>query len=850
MEQRKLGCEARHGDFAAPGAEPSYAPDLSLEPVHCEVRLELDVPRLTASGTATTTVRCNREGAQSLRLDAVSLQDLEVQGLDGEKLTWRYDGHGLDVTWETPFGAGDTRRIAVSYRVTNPISGMTFSSPDAHYTDRPLFVYTDHETERARYWLPCVDYPTVRTTFDFYLTAPADYTILANGTLEEETDNGDGTKSAHWKLDFPCPSYLCCFAAGRFVRYDDDDADGIPVSYFAAAPFTPDHLKLSFDRTPGMLRWIQKRLGVKFPFKKYYQIALPQLGGAMENISLVTWDERLLVDEVLGSEFAYFVDAVNIHEMAHSYFGDAIVCRHFEHSWLKEAWATYIETVWWDENHGRDERDYDLILNADRYCDEADNRYVRPIVTRKYDSSWNLFDAHLYPGGAWRLHMLRSRIGDEAFWAGVKDYVTTYGGKLVETDDFRQILEKHAGLNLTRFFDEWIYRPGYPKLKITFKHDAQKGVGTFVIEQTQADEKKGVGLFQLELDVDHEDGAGTFHRTRVTIEEARHVVVVPMPEAPKQIRVDPDLKALFALEFNPGDDFLKRTLESAKEIGGRVWAARELIKTGTRPNIRAVSKAMEAEPFWGGRVLVARALGDSLASGAIPALAEMLVSEKDPRAKNHIARACGKIRDSRLRHALLAFIDRGQPPMAHSVALESLGAQRNEKDFKRLSDAGKDPGIHGLVQSGALYGLSGLRSPATLDFLRGRTSYGAEPRNVRPAAVEAFGRCAARADSERKHDATEALVDLTRDTMPPVRFKAAAALAALGLSEAIPALETLKARHAAQDAPAIERMIARIRKGAAGEEVTSLTKQLEKLEEKYRKLDERLQDLESRDKED
>ena len=87
MEQRKLGCEARHGDFAAPGAEPSYAPDLSLEPVHCEIRLELDVPRLTASGTATTTVRCNREGAQSLRLDAVSLQDIEVQGLDPNGLS-------------------------------------------------------------------------------------------------------------------------------------------------------------------------------------------------------------------------------------------------------------------------------------------------------------------------------------------------------------------------------------------------------------------------------------------------------------------------------------------------------------------------------------------------------------------------------------------------------------------------------------------------------------------------------------------------------------------------------------------------------------------------------------------
>ena len=132
-------------------------------------------------------MRCNRPGARTLRLDAVDFDDVSVSGPD----EWRYDGKAIELTWTEPFGAGEERDVSVRYRVEKPISGLLFSAPDEAYPRRPLFVVTDHETERARYWLPCVDYPTVRTTFEFRLTAPAELTILASGTLEAETENGD-----------------------------------------------------------------------------------------------------------------------------------------------------------------------------------------------------------------------------------------------------------------------------------------------------------------------------------------------------------------------------------------------------------------------------------------------------------------------------------------------------------------------------------------------------------------------------------------------------------------------------------------------------------------------------------
>lgn len=131
----------------------------------------------------------------------------------------------------------------------------------------------------------------------------------------------------------------------------------------------------------------------------------------MENISLVSWDDMFVLDEALAQEWGRLVDQINAHEMAHSYFGDLVVIRDFADAWLKESWATYMEACWIEHAYGAEEYAYEIYECAQRYLHEADERYLRPIVTRRFDSSWQLFDAHLYPGGAVRLHMLRRLLG-------------------------------------------------------------------------------------------------------------------------------------------------------------------------------------------------------------------------------------------------------------------------------------------------------------------------------------------------------------------------------------------------------------------------------------------------------
>jgi aminopeptidase N len=829
--------------FAPPETEKQYPPDLDLEPVHIDIALDVDIAAETASGTVTTTVAARRTGVRVLKLDAVDFEDLAVRDPDGRELEWRYDGRLITVRWAEPCAAAERRRVAVSYRVTRPVSGLYFSKPTEGYPDQPWFAATDHETERARHWLPCVDQPTVRTTLEFHLTSEARFTILANGRLGE-TDYGEGSITVHWKLEQRCPSYLICFVIGDLVQVDDGDLAGIPVAYFGTRRFSAEDLKRTFGRTRQMLAWMTRKLDMSYPFPKYYQFALPDFGGAMENISLVSWDDRAVLDETLALEWTRRIDTVNVHEMAHSYFGDAVVCRDFAHAWLKESWATYMEQCWLEDARGRDEAMYELCDNAAAYFKEADDKYVRPIVTREFKSSWQMYDRHLYPGGACRLHMLRCELGDEVFWKGVQDYLMRYSGTVVETDDFRKVLEEHSGRSLGRFFDQWFHAPGYPSVKVSFTYDEEHKQGRFEIEQTQVDKDKGVGLFRLATEVGWTlDGA--HHSQPVTLEHAKHTVVVDMPAAPEQVRFDPGAKILHKLEFNPGDPMLRRQLREAPDVIGRILAARELVKTGKVGNLRAVAGTYEAEAFWGVRREIAAALGEAGTEPALGTLLELVELERDPMVTDAVLRALGKYRDPRIGPAVESRVAAGLPYRAAQAAYEALGAQREDAPWDLLLEAARREEFSGFAQSGALRGLAATRRADALEELVVRVRYGATAARARPAAVAALADIGAVQEPAGRERAREALVDLLRDPVAPLRKAAAEGLKTLRAAEALGALEGYSRGLAWQDRVEVERIIDELRSAQQPREAAA-QKQLEELQEKYRKLEQRLQGIEDR----
>ena len=839
---------ALDSDFTDPNAPRHYPPDLELEPTHLEIDLHVDLAAQTAVGTVTTTVVARGAQPSVLTLDAVDFEVLAVADPDGNGLSWRYDGRQLIIHWDEPFTTGETRRAAVSYRVVQPADGLHFSRPNDAYPDAPWYAATDHETERARHWLPCIDQPNVRTTLNFRLRAAARFTILANGYLVDETAHDDETKTAHWRLEQLCPSYLVCFAIGDFVRADDgvftDGEQAVPLAYFCSRAHTAADLQRTFGRTRPMLEWMTRKLAMPFPYPKYYQFALPGIGGAMENISLVSWDDRSVQDETLAQEYGWWIDLVNVHEMAHSYFGDAIVCRDFAHAWLKESWATYIEQCWLEDEDSRDNRDYLYFTDARAYFEEADDDYQRPIVTRRFKSSWQMYDAHLYPGGACRLHTLRQELGDEVFWTAVRDYLQRYNGKVVETDHFRHVMEEHSGRSLGQFFDQWFFTAGYPDLKVAFEYDDKRKRGVFEVEQKQVDKAKNVPAFVLNTHLGWTlDGRA--YTLPIKLENEKHTFVVDMPSKPEQARFDPHHVVLHKLAFNPGDALLRRQLTDAPDVIGRILAAQELVKSGKRGNIQAVVDAYAAEAHWGVRREMARALGEANSATAVAGLVELVAYEQDPMVMATVFSAAGKFRDARLRDTLVARLEGGLPYLATQTIYESLGEQRQRAPLELLLQAARRDSFNGFVQMGALRGLGHSRQEGALDSLLTAVPYGAVSNHARPAAVQALADIGRGQEKARREQIVEALTDLLRDPWPPVQFAAARGLRTMRAPEAIAALEAHARGLSRQREVFVEKLISALR-DEDKLDGSALKKQVEELRETIRKLQDRLETLEAK----
>jgi aminopeptidase N len=832
------------GDFTLSGALKNYAPDIKLEPVHTELHLTVDLEQKSAVGYALITLRANVGGQHSIKLDAVDFEGVAVQDLNKKGLDYSYDDQVIEMIFEASFSANETCVVRVDYKVQDPISGLKFSAPDGSRPEFPFFAITDNETERARYWFPCVDFPTVRSRMDFHLTAPQNLTILANGALVAEETN-QGLKTAHWKLDYPCPSYLACFAIGEFSVFEDKPLRDIPIAYYADKSYTPEQLQRTFEPTRKMLVWMEKKLGMAFPYPKYFQIAGREVGGAMENISLVTWDDKFMLDKTMATEWKYIMDLINVHEMSHSYFGDAVVSYDFSHVWLKESWATYIESVWLEDSEGLDAMHWQLAEEAKSYMAEAKNNYVRPIITREYDHSWNMFDMHLYPGGAWRLHMLRQLVGDDQFWAGVSEYVNTFAARTVKSLDFQRCIENHSGLNLDSFFDMWFRSKGYPMLKVNFEYDKKKSQGKFTFEQTQRDEKKGIETFEFDLEIGWQDSKGVDHIEVVHLSTGTQLVNIKM-DAPAHVVLDPNMKSLFEAEFNPGDDKLRHLLDHGKTVRALMQSLSELAKTGRRKNLQAIREYLKKEKRWGLRIHAYRCLGSVGNAYAFKHLAELLVLEEDPMVIEEAARACGAHRNDVLRKSILAKLkSKGLPYRGEMALLESLGKQRSEQDIPLLVDYARKDGWRNLVRAGAFSGLAATRNEMALEALLDGIDDPVHFYDEKVARILALSSMKDWMKPHLQKQITQAICAATEDPSYPVQINAARSLGAIKEPSGLPFLNALKTRLAVQDYPLITRQVNAIQASGDGTETKKLQKQLEELAEKLNGLEKRLQEVES-----
>lgn len=476
------------------GAETRYH-DL----LHTKLEVSLDWEKRRLNGVATLRLKPYFFAQEKVVLDAKGFDIQEVRLMQNddeikEILIYEYDQRKLTVLLDKTYTAEENFLLQIVYTAkpyetnlnTGSASitddkGLYFIMPDEAAPYAPFQAWTQGETTGSSCWFPTLDTPNERCTQELYLTVEKKYTTLANGMLVTSKNNGDGTRTDYWKMSKPHAPYLFAFAVGEY-EIVKDKYKNLEVSYYVE-PDQVAYAKDIFGRTPEMLDFFQKKLGISYPWEKYGQIVVRDfVSGAMENTTATIFMEDVYLNEreKIDENWDYII----AHELFHQWFGDLVTCRSWANLTLNEAFATYSEYLWTQEKYGKLAAEYHFFEMLEDYLDEAVEK-TEPVIRYQYANPNDLFDAHSYNKGGRILMMLHNYLGDEAFWAGLKNYLQKNAFKDVEIHHLRQAFEEVVGEDLHWFFDQWFLAPGHPQLSVVHQYNAKTGKLKVVVRQVQ-----------------------------------------------------------------------------------------------------------------------------------------------------------------------------------------------------------------------------------------------------------------------------------------------------------------------------------------------------------------------------
>ncbi len=425
-------------------------------------RLDVSLALLTDAlqGKSTITMRL-KSAIDSVVLNAVGLQ-FDTVRVDGvaKNISMNTASETFTILLGGTRNPGDTLHIEIAYqRISNyprPGGRVGYNFFRDTLGLPSNLGYTFSEPSIARFWMPCYDEPWEKASAEMNITVPAGYVAASNGKLVGVTNNGNGTVTWGWKEDHQIATYLMCMTATVFtissIPYVTATNDTIPLQYYA---WNADSVACA-NYLPTVHQMVSAYAGFygEYPFDKYgMTVVVPFQYLGMEHQSITTLNRYGSTSERVVS-----------HELAHQWWGDLVTCGTWADIWLNESFATYSEALWKQHLGG--------LPGLKNYMkDSVEHFFFGSWQGAVYDpvgQGFNLFDDLVYGKGAWVLHTLRGVVGDPVFFGILHAYRQRYSGKSAITSEFKAVADSAVGMDMSWFFNEWIFGPGWPKYASSF----------------------------------------------------------------------------------------------------------------------------------------------------------------------------------------------------------------------------------------------------------------------------------------------------------------------------------------------------------------------------------------------
>lgn len=390
------------------------------------------------------------------RADSTQIDSLFI---NGKKAEYIFENEHIILSGQQ-FGKGENS-IAVH-----------FSAADQSLNRREEFLYTLLVPDRARTLFPCFDQPNIKALYTLSLEIPQKWQAVANGAIESQVAAGCGRSLVKFKQTEPLSTYLFSFVAG-ILQKEKFIQDGKEINIYHRETDSKKAAQCSDIATEVFhsLNWLEKYTAVPYPFAKYDLIILPsfQYGGMEHTGATLYNDTRMFLNEHPTINERLSRSSLIAHETAHMWFGDFVTMAWFDDVWTKEVFANYFASLIVEPQFPQIDHKLNFMIEYFPKAYSEDRTDGANPIKQELDNLNNaglVYGNIIYNKSPVVMDMLVSKLGEENFQKGIREYLQCYAYSNATWEGLIDIFDKYTPENLRDWSYTWVNTPGMPEIKV------------------------------------------------------------------------------------------------------------------------------------------------------------------------------------------------------------------------------------------------------------------------------------------------------------------------------------------------------------------------------------------------
>ncbi len=427
---------------------------------HYLLEIRYDPPTRFLQGEATIAATAT-ERIRSFNLDFRHLEPRSVMVNEAAAVFEHIDGE-LVVSPPQPLMPGAEFTVTVEYAgIAGRVPTAALPATIGWFAESDN-VFLMSEPDAASSVFPANDHPRDKATFEVALTVPPGFETAASGRMVAEPQQlDDGWIRTVFRHDFPMVPYLLAIGIGDFDLEVSESSTGVPIRNYFEEPVT-EGVRSAFARQGEMIDFYTGLFG-PYPFDVYGALVVESAAGAFAALETQT-----LSTFPVGFGAQSYNEAIVAHEVVHQWFGNSVSVADWDDIWLSEGFATYGEWLWTAERFaggdvsGRVANEYATVSGQELLDQGTTQAVVDNLLEQSFPPPGappadNLFNGAVYLRGGLTLHALRLEIGDEAFFALMREYAARFRYGNADTAAFVALAGAVAGRDLGDFFHGWLF---------------------------------------------------------------------------------------------------------------------------------------------------------------------------------------------------------------------------------------------------------------------------------------------------------------------------------------------------------------------------------------------------------